>query len=62
MIHSTEAVGVYVLSSVVFHNWWAGGRGAWIDGRNKYVKTENRGEKECYSDCSHMGGFRQCLW
>ena len=35
MIYSTEAVGVYVLSSVVFHNWWAGERGAWIDERNK---------------------------
>jgi len=23
---------------------------------------EKRGEKECYSDCSHMSGFRQCLW
>jgi len=21
---------------------------------------EKRGEKECYSDCSHMSGFRQC--
>ena len=35
MIYSIEAVGVYGLSSVVFHNWWDGGRGAWIDGRNK---------------------------
>jgi len=35
VIYSTEAVGVYVLSSVVFHIWWAGGRGAWINERNK---------------------------
>jgi hypothetical protein len=34
--------GVCVFSTVVFHSWWAGGRGAWIDERNKEVKTEKK--------------------
>ena len=35
MIYSTVDVCAYVLSTVVFQNWWVGERGAWIDERNK---------------------------